>query len=393
MGFFTKHFNFLGGKDELTPEEISAVFDSYSDRVAFKRLALHIAKSYVSNAISKCEIKVYNRGVEVKDDLYYRLNVSPNPNQSGSQFVNALVDNLCTYDEALVVPHAGKHLYVADSFTVDKTSQLGEFVLRGISVEGKNYPRDLRASEVFYFRLNNDTSVPVRSIIDSLYEDYGKLIGSAIDGFRATRGRKYKLVLDQVRVGDKKFNEDYENVVKKQLQAFMENPNAIYPQFQGYDLQEMKHETAGDSGDIIAMRKEIFDTVAQAFKIPNSMMYGNMTNTNDVVGQFLTFAVDPIASMISDELTRKSFSFSEWKAGSKVVLDTKRINHIDIFNVANGVEKLISSGTFSIDMVLKELGYQPLDTDFSAAHWMTKNYSRAEDALDPLNDGEGGDNQ
>ena len=149
----------------------------------------------------------------------------------------------------------------------------------------------------------------------------------------------------------------------------------------------MKHETAGDSGDIIAMRKEIFDTVAQAYKIPNSMMYGNMTNTNDVVNQFLTFAVDPIASVISDELTRKSFTFQEWESGSKVQVDTKRINHVDIFNVANGIEKLIACGAFSVDMVLAELGYQPLDTEFSAAHFITKNYSRAEDAMNPLLEG------
>ena len=386
-GFLEKHFNFLS--KPLSPTEIEAVFDSMGERVAFKQLALYIAKSYVSNALSKCEIKVYNGHDEVKDELYYRLNVSPNPNQSGSQFINAVVDNLLTNGEALVVPHRKKFLYVADSFTVEK-QPLKDHMIRSIVIEGQSYGKDMRASDVYYFRLDSELRQSVGKIIDSLYKDYGLLIGAAIEGFRATRGRKYKLVLDQVRVGDKKFNEDYENVIKKQLQAFMDNPNAVYPQFQGYDLQEMKHETVGDSADIIAMRKEIFDTIAQAFKIPNSMMYGNMTNTNDVVNQFLTFSVDPHASMMSDELTRKSFTFEEWKAGSKVVVDTKRINHIDIFNVATGIEKLISSGTFSIDMVLKELGYQPLDTDFSSAHFITKNYSRAEDALNAL-DLEGGE--
>lgn len=387
-GFLEKHFNFLS--KPLSPTEIEAAFDSLGERVAFKRLALYIAKSYVSNALSKCEIKVYNSGEEVHDDLYYRLNVSPNPNQSGSQMFNGLVDNLLTDSEAMIVPHRKKFLYVADSFTVDR-QPLKDHMMRSIVVEGESYGKDMKASDVYYFRLDNERDgLSVKAIIDSLYKDYGLLIGAAIDGFRATRGRKYKLVLDQVKVGDEKFRQDYEGVVKKQLQDFMDNPNAIYPQFQGYDLQEMKHETAGDSGDIIAMRKEIFDTVAQAFKIPNSMMYGNMTNTNDVVNQFLTFAVDPIASMISDELTRKSFTFEEWRAGSKVVVDTKRINHIDIFNVATGIEKLISSGTFSIDMVLENLGYQPLNTDFSSAHFITKNYSRAEDALNAL-DIEGGE--
>lgn len=381
--FLTRHFNFLS--NPAATAEFEAAFDSLSDRIAFKRLAMFIATSYISNAISKCEIKVFDNGAESKGDLYYRLNVSPNPNQCGSQMVNMLVDKLCSKGEALVIPHMDKYLFVADSFHVNRDKHpLKDHLFESVVVDGHSMKKTYKASDVFYFRLN-DTDVS--SIINSLYEDYGKLLGAAIDGFRATRGRKYKLVLDSSKVGDKKFNDDYQGFVKDQLTEFMNNPNAIYPQFKGYDLQEMKHETAGDSGDIIAMRKEIFDTVAQAYKIPSSMMYGNMTNTNDVVNQFLTFAVDAPATLISDEMTRKSFGMSEWKAGSRVEVDTKRINHVDIFNVASGVERLISSGTFSIDMVLESLGYQPLKTEFSRAHFITKNYSLAEEALRNLSEG------
>lgn len=382
--FLTRHFNFLS--NPVKDAEIEAAFTSATQRVAFKEVALFIASSYIANSMSKCEFKVYERGKEVQNELYYLLNVSPNPNQSGSQMVNYAVDRLCYKGESLMIPHKGKQLYVADSFSPDK-KPMKDHQFNSIVIDDQMINRTYKASEVYYFRLNNHN---IKGFIDSLYQDYGALIGSAIDGFRATRGRKYKLVLDNVKVGDKKFNEDYEKVIKKQLESFMNNQNAIYPQFQGYDLQEMKHETAGDSGDIIAMRKEIFDTVAQAFKIPNSMMYGNMTNANDVINQFLTFAVDPIAVMFSDELTRKSFTYAEWKNGSKVVVDTKRINHVDIFNVASGIEKLIGSGAFCIDDVLAELGYPALNTEFSKAHFVTKNFSLAEDALKQLST-EGGE--
>lgn len=376
--FLTRHFNFLS--NPIKNAEIEAAFGSLSKNIAFKRLALYIAKSYVSNALSKCEIKVFEKGEEVKNELYYRLNVSPNPNQSGSQFVNYLVDRLCSDAESLMLPYKEKHLYVADGFSIDR-QPLKDHLFKNVVVEGQEMKKTYKASDVFYFRLNSES---VNGIIDSLYKDYGELLAAAISGFKATRGRKYKLVLEQTKVGDEKFNEDYENVIKGQLKAFMENSNAIYPQFKGYDLQEMKHEQSGDSGDIIAMRKEVFDIVAQAYKIPISMMYGNMTNTGEIVTQFLTFAVDPIASMISDELTRKAFTFGEWQSGSYVQVDTKRINHVDIFAVANGVEKLVSSGLFSIDMVLENLGYQALNTEFSKAHFITKNYSLLEEAMNLL---------
>ena len=190
-----------------------------------------------------------------------------------------------------------------------------------------------------------------------------------------------------MKVGDKDFAENYEKTVKKQLKEFLENENAVYPQYAGYDLEEMKHEADSGSADILAMRKEVFDLAAQAYKIPISMMYGNTNNTNDVLNQFLTFAVDPIAKMLSDEYTRKSFTYEEWSKGSRVVVDTKTINHVDIFNVADKVDKLISSGVFSIDAVRDALGYQPLNTDFSQAHYITKNYELAEDAMKRLSEG------
>ena len=90
---------------------------------------------------------------------------------------------------------------------------------------------------------------------------------------------------------------------------------------------------------------------------------------------------------MGDELTRKSFTFDEWAKGSRVIVDTKCINHVDIFNVADKVDKLISSGVFSIDAVLSALGYQPLNTEFSQAHYITKNYELAEDAMARLTEG------
>lgn len=380
--FLTRHFNFLSKKP--TDEEIEAIFQHFTEKAAFKQLAVYIATSYIANALSGCEIKVIREGKEVDNDLlYYRLNVSPNPNQSGAQLMNALVTRLCLETDALVVPHKSDMLYLADSFSTDP-HPLKDDVFRGVSVEGKQVAKSYKAGDAYYFKLEDRK---VHGIINSLYEDYSKLLSAAITGFVQGHGRKYKLKLDNVKVGDKDFAEKYENVVKKQLEQFLTSENAVYPEYAGYSLEELKHEADGSSNDILAMRKEVFDLVAQAYKIPTSMMYGNTNNTNDVLNQFLTFAVDPIAVMMGDELTRKSFTFDEWAKGSRVIVDTKCINHVDIFNVADKVDKLISSGVFSIDAVLSALGYQPLNTEFSQAHYITKNYELAEDAMARLTEG------
>ena len=135
------------------------------------------------------------------------------------------------------------------------------------------------------------------------------------------------------------------------------------------------------------MRKEIFDTTAQAFKIPLTMMYGNITNIQEVVKVYLTFCIDPIADMLSEELTRKRYDFAEWKKGNFIKVDTSSINHIDIIDVADKVEKLLGCGVFNIDSILKRLGEQPLNTEFSQSHFITKNFELAENALKNLEKG------
>ena len=102
---------------------------------------------------------------------------------------------------------------------------------------------------------------------------------------------------------------------------------------------------------------------------------------NEIVKVYLSFCVDPFADMISEELTRKSYSFDEWQKGSYVKVDTSCINHIDILEVGDKVDKAIASGTASIDEMRVRLGLPELKTEFSTSHFITKNYALAEDML------------
>jgi HK97 family phage portal protein len=227
-------------------------------------------------------------------------------------------------------------------------------------------------------RLDN---ADVRRLVDSLYVQYSEIIDTALKSFKRTNGAKYKLLLEQARAGDPAFQQTYETVVQEQLKAFMSNDNAVYPQFKGTDLQEFSSKAPQNTSDIIAMRKETFEVVAQALKIPLSMMYGNITNMNEIVKVYLSICIDPLADMIGEEITRKYYTYDEWKDGYRVVVDTSCINHIDILEVADKVDKAVSSGAFSIDEVRERLGKEALKTEFSMAHWMTKNYALAEDML------------
>lgn len=339
----------------------------------FKKLALYVAKSYIANTISKCEFKVYEDGKEVYNKLYYALNVDPNPNQSSSQFLNQLINTLYDKNEVLVIPHK-ERLYVADGFTKDERP-LKETIFSNVSVEKMTLAKVYKASEVFYFRLDDEG---VKSLMDGLYETYGQLFAVACKAFRKRNGAKYKLALERGLTGDKQFVEQFNSVIKQQMEAFIENDEAVYPQFKGQDLQQLP-VTEQNSADVIALRKEIFEVTAQAFKIPLPMMYGNITNMQEIVKVYLTYCIDPLADMLSEELTRKINTFETWNGGKRFVrVDTSCINHVDVLDVADKADKLLSCGVASVDELRKVLGWQPLLTEFSEKHWITKNYSNAE---------------
>lgn len=368
MGFF----DWLGKRVEGA--EMQTVGGSVEEQLYFKELALHIAKSYIANTISKCEFKVFEDGKEVQNELYYALNVDPNPNQSSSQFLNQLINTLYDKNEVLVIPNKNR-LFVADGFTCEERP-LKDNVFTNITIDKIGIAKPYKASDVFYFRLD-DTGV--KGLIEGLYKTYGQLFATACKVYRKRNGQKYKLVLERGAAGDQQFMEQFNNVIKKQLDGFINNDDAVYPQFKGQDLQTVGSTVVQNSADIIALRKEIFEVTAQAFKIPLPMMYGNITNMQEIVKVFLTFCIDPLADMLGEELTRKINTFDTWNGGKNFVrVDTSRINHIDLLDVADKADKLVSCGVASIDELRKVLDMQPLLTEFSQKHWITKNYSDVE---------------
>lgn len=368
-------FNFLEKRVDLS--EMNAVTLKTLERASFRELALQIAISYIANTLSKCEIKTYVNGEEVKDKLYHMFNVCPNFNENSSQFINHFIENYFYDGHSLLVPY-GEMIYCADHFDVDDSNPLKENVFSNVTFGTNSLKKKYRSSEVFYLKLDNRN---VKNLIDLLYQDYGEIMSLAIESFKRTNGKKYKLLLEQYKAGDPNFTQIFEKVIKQQLKTFIDNDNSVYPQFKGLDLQEFSSATPGNSSDIIAMRKEIFEVTAQAFKIPLTMMQGNITNMDEIVKVYLSICIDPLADMISEELTRKCYSFEEWKNGSYIEIDTSCINHVDILQVADKIDKAIASGLCSIDELRPRVKLKPLDTEFSTSHFITKNYSLAENVL------------
>lgn len=378
-------FNFLDKK--VSKAEYDILIANAKEKAAFRELAIHIAVSYIANALSKCEFKTYENGKEVKGETYYKLNVRPNPNENSSQFIHHFVENYYYGEKgALIVNHDGG-MYVADSFDLDESNPLKPYVYKAVTFGSTAVRRPFLRKDVVHMRLDNNHDV--KSLIEAVDIEYGTVISLAMQAFKRTNGKKYKLILDQYQAGDPNFKKTYDEVLKGQLKEFIESDgNAIYPKYSGIDLQEFSTANPSSSSDILAVRKEIFDVTAQGFHIPLPMMYGNITNMNEIVKVFLAFCIDPFADMVSEEFTGQTYGFEGWAKGNYIQVDTSRINHVDLFEVADKVDKLVSSGVCCIDEVRPHLNFNPLNTDFGRAHFITKNYDLAVDVMNGKRGGE-----
>lgn len=345
--------------------------------VYYKELALYTGISLLANAVARSEIKTYEKNKEVKKEDYYLLNFAPNINQSSSQFWHKVMNKIIRYGQALVVEVNGC-LYCADSFSLEVEAPISGNIYSGVTINNLTLDKKFRAEDVYLFHMDQ---VSVQGMIDGLYEEYGKMLQGAIQAFRRGNGQKYKLHISGAKAGDDDFNKEFEEVIKAQLKAYMDNDNAVYPEFDGYSLVPGDKDATKGADDVIKLRKEIFSIVGDSLKIPQSLMSGNLTNMNEIAKMFLTFAVDPYGDMITEVLTKRG-GYASWAEGSFYEMDTSGIYHRDLFDVAAAIAAIIGSGTLNVDEMRKKLGEDELNTDWSRQYWMTKNFSKIEDILE-----------
>jgi HK97 family phage portal protein len=225
-----------------------------------------------------------------------------------------------------------------------------------------------------------------------MYDQYGKILSAAAKKLKMSNSQKYKLHIDGVKAGDEDFDKEFENYITKQLKTYMESENAVYPEFDGYKLENdpVYGSGSGDSNSFLNLKKDLFSTVAGAFHIPESMMTGNITAMDEIVGSFLTFGVDPYADMITEALNKRA-GMENYASGNYYQVDTSKIIHRDIFSVSADISNLISSGVKCIDEVREMIGDAPLNTEWSRKHFITKNFEEIERFL--KNPEEGGGNE
>lgn len=366
-------------KESIGPAD-NIVYINIPETYYIKELALYCATSLIANAISQVEIRTYEYGKLVKNSDYYTLNISANPNESASQFWHKVAEKMLRARNgkgALCFVHNG-NIYCADDYVLEQKRPFLGNVYSGVIIDDFQMNRKFTAHEVFLFKLEN---IQANKIIDEMYSEYSEIISTAIGAYKDTNVQQYVLNVEGVQAGDEQFKKEWENILKTNLSKFVNKEAKIYVQYSGRKLEHMKQENNQKSNDdIVKFVEQVFTMVGKAYKIPNSLMLGNITNMSEVIKFFLTVSVDPYLDMIAKELTAKR-GYDEFKMGFYYKADTSKINHIDIFEMADKIDKLISSSFASIDEVREKADMDEIGEAWAKKYLMTKNYDFVENRL------------
>ena len=359
--------------------------------IYIRELAFNLVVNKIANAISKCQMNIYTDNKRDRNEEWYRWNVSPNPNQSAPVFWAKLIYQLYDNNEALIIPING-NLYVADSFIVNKQYAFYDYRFESIQIDDFSLSRAFRQNEVFYFQLNNKKMVTYLNGTMTLYTG---LIKAAYSSYMASNGNKGFLKISQFAEQEDDFQEYFNQLVNEDFKKFFESSNAVMPLYEGYEYESLGNTgTQTNTRDIKSLIDDVIQTTANAFNMPTSIAIGNVQDTSKAIDEFLTFCIDPLIRILEAEITRKSFTQSQVINGSYVKFDTTAIKHIDLLDVATAIDKLISSGCFTINDIRKTIGAAEIDEPWANQFFMTKNYSTIEDLMNQLNnttDMKGGD--
>ncbi len=376
MGVFR---DFLGKMLSSKYTEIDVISEKIANEIYVKELAINCAINIIAKLMSSSEIKTFSKNKEIKEHMYYLFNIEPNQNQNATEFYFQLFQQLI-YDEEVLIVSENNFLYIADSFDKYDRSLYPTYfknvAIKDLTLTNKTYFME----DVLYMKLNNKK---IKDLIDGLYLSYGKLINSAFNSYKKSKGTrgKYKIPANW----SQKFKDQQalQKVIREKFKAYFASDDAVLPIEEGYDYIETgenSNRKNTSSSEIRELIDVIFNIVAIAFNMPVGILKGDISQNKEIIKSLLTINIKPYAKMLQNEINRKYYGETEYLKGNRVKVDITNIQYINLLENANAIDVLFRDG-FSHNEIMDRLDEEKLDEEWADMHFVTKNYMTVQEMI------------
>src|SRR5690625_1182680 len=323
-----------------------------------KRLAIEMCISFLARTISQTEFRVRHKDNYVKDELYYKLNIRPNKNQTPSTFWQQFISKLI-YDNEVLVVVVDDNLLIADDFQRNEYA-IYEDVFFNVVVKDYELRDKFKQSEVLHLKFGNEK---LSRLLDSLFYDYGDLFGHILNGQKRKNQLRATVDMDMLTARNKEAQQKLQEFIDNMYESVGKKQYAIIPQQPGFKYEEHSgNGIAGQSVDEINKVTDGFlDQVAYAVGIPPPLIRGDVADSKGIVKNYMFFGVKPLLKKIADESNAKFLTKDEFIKGKSVV--TREPQYRDLFDIATAIDKLISSSAFNGNEIRDEVGYERTDEE------------------------------
>lgn len=338
----------------------------------------------IASTIAKTEIQTFemkkNKIEENRGNLYWTLNIQPNFNENGTSFLYKLVCKLLINGSALVLINGSnnEYLYVADEFNIsDKV--LKEKVFTDIMIsdaEGNSISatKKYTTDNTIYFCLNNNL---LKTAGEDFKRNTEKILKAAQGSFIKANTGKWKLkkpggqpMLMDAETGQQLDLKDYKERITDGL--FKED-DAVVLLSEMFDLTNLNENNQKNLTDFENTFLRISKTVAQKWKIPLDVFFGDFTDKSNGTNNFITFGVDLYYELIEDGFNISLVGKQSYLKGEYVKFNRSTISHRDVLDCGTGIDKL-TANKFSRNEINKFLRLPYIDEDWANEHALTKNY-------------------
>ena len=390
MGLLEKIFGFpdipLNPKNEIPEAGNASLADDECDNKYFIAMwqynyALSSASNILGAILSNVEWQTYDtNGKEMKRDDYFRLNFALNQCETSAETMRKIANKLIFDRDCLLIETANKDLFVADSYTFKNGQEL--------FLKPNTYSNVLIGNEILTRTFKDGQSAirftlsdkqKIDAIMANMNANFDALLKIVREGAEKAMGTKYNLQVNAQ--GKNTTDEKYIQKLQEIYLPLMKKANAVFLTQKGEELIDLTEKQRGSevqqvielSTNEIKINNEILNNVARAYGIPPAFLRGEFTeDTSGIFNLMMTFFAKPILTMMERKLSLFLLEKDAILKGARIKANVDTIRFEDVFTKASAIDKLISSGTFTINEVRKKLGEEEVKDGND--RFITKNY-------------------